>query len=123
MVPGWGGLRRALAACDDIRVLATSREPLAVAGETRYRLGPLVLPDPDAADVTGFEAVALFADRARRAEINGNGRTTIASGLNFPTGMTLGPDGNLYVSVNGLGGRPGADQVLRIAVNGGAGAR
>ena len=29
-----------LAACDDVRVLATSREPLAVAGETRYRLGP-----------------------------------------------------------------------------------
>jgi hypothetical protein len=28
-----------LAACDDVRVLATSREPLAVAGEARYRLG------------------------------------------------------------------------------------
>ena len=35
-----------LAACDDVRVLATSREPLAVAGETRYRLGPLTLPAP-----------------------------------------------------------------------------
>ena len=57
-----------LAACDDVRVLATSREPLAVAGEARYRLGPLALPGPDAADVAGFEAVALFADRARRAE-------------------------------------------------------
>ena len=40
-----------LAACDDVRVLATSREPLAVAGEARYRLGPLTLPAPgDAAD-------------------------------------------------------------------------
>jgi predicted ATPase len=29
-----------LAARDDVRVLATSREPLAVAGEARYRLGP-----------------------------------------------------------------------------------
>ena len=28
-----------LAACDDVRILATSREPLAVAGEARYRLG------------------------------------------------------------------------------------
>ena len=58
-----------LPACDDVRVLATSREPLAVAGEARYRLGPLTLPGPD--DVTGArgcEAVALFADRARRAD-------------------------------------------------------
>ena len=57
-----------LAACDDVRVLATSREPLAVAGEARYRLAPLALPGPgDDADTGGSEAVALFADRARRA--------------------------------------------------------
>jgi predicted ATPase/DNA-binding CsgD family transcriptional regulator len=55
-----------LAACDDVRVLATSREPLAVTGEARYRLGPLTLPAPGAAD-GGSEAVALFADRARAA--------------------------------------------------------
>src|SRR5262249_51166865 len=36
-----------LAACDDVRVLATSREPLAVPGEARYRLGPLSLPGED----------------------------------------------------------------------------
>ena len=29
-----------LAACDEVRVLATSREPLRVAGEARYRLAP-----------------------------------------------------------------------------------
>jgi predicted ATPase/DNA-binding CsgD family transcriptional regulator len=58
-----------LAACDDVRVLATSREPLAVAGEARYRLGPLILPGPgDGADAAGCESVALFADRARRAD-------------------------------------------------------
>ena len=58
-----------LAACDDVRVLATSREPLRVAGEARYRLAPLALPDPDdLADAAGSEAVALFADRARRAD-------------------------------------------------------
>ena len=58
-----------LAACDDVRVLVTSREPLAVAGEARYRLAPLSLPDPDdQADAGGSEAVALFADRARRAD-------------------------------------------------------
>jgi predicted ATPase/DNA-binding CsgD family transcriptional regulator len=58
-----------LGACDDMRVLATSREPLAVAGETRYRLGPLTLPSDDAlAGGGGSEAVALFADRARQAD-------------------------------------------------------
>ena len=49
--------------------------------------------------------------------IKGSHRTLIASGLNFPTAMTVGPDGNLYVSVNGLGGPPGAGQVVRIAVS------
>ena len=58
-----------LLTCDDVRVLATSREPLRVAGESRYRLAPLTLPDPDnAADPDQSEAVALFADRARLAD-------------------------------------------------------
>jgi non-specific serine/threonine protein kinase len=57
-----------LSACDDIVVLATSREPLRVAGEAWYRLAPLTLPDPDnPADGDRSEAVALFLDRARRA--------------------------------------------------------
>jgi predicted ATPase/DNA-binding CsgD family transcriptional regulator len=57
-----------LAAADDVRVLATSREPLRVAGEARYRLAPLPVPGPDDADIGGSEAVALFADRARRVD-------------------------------------------------------
>jgi predicted ATPase/DNA-binding CsgD family transcriptional regulator len=58
-----------LAAADDVRVLATSREPLAVGGEARYRLGPLSLPgQEDDAGADGSEAVALFADRARAAD-------------------------------------------------------
>jgi predicted ATPase/DNA-binding CsgD family transcriptional regulator len=56
-----------LAACDDVRVLATSRELLAVAGEARYRLGPLTLPG-ESGGADGSEAVALFADRARYAD-------------------------------------------------------
>ena len=60
---------RLLLGADDVRVLATSREPLRIAGEARYRLAPLTLPDPDgAADPGGSEAVALFADRARLAD-------------------------------------------------------
>ena len=40
-----------------------------MAGEARYRLRPLTLPGPgDPADAGGWEAVALFADRARRAD-------------------------------------------------------
>ena len=58
-----------VAACDDLRVLATSREGLRVAGESRYRLSPLAVPDPDdLADAARAEAVALFVDRARGAD-------------------------------------------------------
>jgi predicted ATPase len=59
-----------LLACDDVRVLATSREPLRVAGEARYGLAPLALPGPEdsAEAAASCEAVALFADRARRAD-------------------------------------------------------
>ena len=58
-----------LAACDDVRVLVTSREPLRVAGEARYRLASLVLPDlDDLAEAARAEAVALFAERARDAD-------------------------------------------------------
>jgi predicted ATPase/DNA-binding CsgD family transcriptional regulator len=58
-----------LAAADDVRVLATSREALAVAGEVRYRLAPLRLPDlSDPARAARAEAVALFVDRARSAD-------------------------------------------------------
>jgi predicted ATPase/DNA-binding CsgD family transcriptional regulator len=58
---------------DELRVLATSREPLRVAGEARYRLAPLTLPGADDQALTGSgpqsEAVTLFADRARRAGV------------------------------------------------------
>jgi len=60
---------RLLLGADDVRVLATSREALRIAGEARYRLAPLTLPgSADLADPAGSEAVALFADRARQAD-------------------------------------------------------
>jgi hypothetical protein len=46
-------------------------------------------------------------------------QTVIATGLSFPTAMTLGPDGALYVSNLGFGGpAPGLGQILRITVPG-----
>jgi hypothetical protein len=43
-------------------------------------------------------------------------QTVIATGLTFPTAMTLGPDGALYVSNMGFGFPAGQGEVLRITV-------
>ncbi|MBA2534877.1 MAG: tetratricopeptide repeat protein [Rubrobacter sp.] len=57
-----------LRACPGVRILATSREPLGVAGEVSWRVPPLSLPDPGLAqapdDLLRCEAVRLFVDRA-----------------------------------------------------------
>jgi hypothetical protein len=47
--------------------------------------------------------------------IDPTGPTTIATGLSFPTAMTFGPDGALYVSNLGFAG-PGAGEILRVTV-------
>jgi len=44
------------------------------------------------------------------------GRQVVASGLTFPTAMTFGPDGALYISANGFGFPPGSGEILRIRV-------
>jgi predicted ATPase/DNA-binding CsgD family transcriptional regulator len=51
-----------------IRVLATSRHPLAVEGETTWRVPSLAVPSQaaDPATLDGFDAVRLFAERARQ---------------------------------------------------------
>jgi len=41
---------------------------------------------------------------------------TVVSGLTFPTGMTVGPDGAFYVSNQGFGFGAGQGQILRIQV-------
>ncbi|HEY3686891.1 MAG TPA: BTAD domain-containing putative transcriptional regulator [Streptosporangiaceae bacterium] len=58
-------VHRLLAACPGLRVLATSREPLAITGEALCPVPPLPLPpddDPSTADAA--PAVRLFTDRA-----------------------------------------------------------
>lgn len=46
-----------------LRVIATSREPLAIDGESLCPVGPLSVPNGQA-DVSGFGSVRLFLDRA-----------------------------------------------------------
>jgi predicted ATPase/DNA-binding SARP family transcriptional activator len=59
-----------------LRVLATSREPLGVAGEITYPVPPLALPpDPaDSATTAWAPAVRLFLDRASTARGGGRAR-------------------------------------------------
>ncbi len=59
-----------LAVAPGLRVVATSREPLRVNGEQVFGVPPLATPDPASlppGDLTEFEAVRLFVDRARAA--------------------------------------------------------
>jgi predicted ATPase/DNA-binding SARP family transcriptional activator len=57
--------------CPYLKILATSREPLRVAGEAMWMVPSLSLPDPrgrtSAEQLAGYEALRLFVDRARQA--------------------------------------------------------
>ena len=61
-------VERLLDACPNLRILATSREPLRVAGELAWRVPSLAVPHLHAApdDLLQSPAVQLFAERARR---------------------------------------------------------
>jgi len=60
-----------LGACPHLRILATSREALGVAGETTWLVPSLALPDPQLApaleELAQVEAVQLFVERALAA--------------------------------------------------------
>jgi non-specific serine/threonine protein kinase len=62
-----------LRGCPDVRILATSREALKVAGERIYRLPPLDVPTPEAlrglgaVEAGSYAAIALFVERAGQA--------------------------------------------------------
>ncbi|MDF2705598.1 MAG: hypothetical protein K0R62_1250, partial [Nonomuraea muscovyensis] len=60
---------RLLAGCPRLSILATSREPLRIAGELVWRVPPLDLPEPGASGPGAplAEAVRLFLDRAAAA--------------------------------------------------------
>jgi predicted ATPase/DNA-binding CsgD family transcriptional regulator len=59
--------QRLLANAPDLRVIATSREPMRVAAETVWQVPPLALPPADvssSAELRTYDAVRLFAERA-----------------------------------------------------------
>ena len=58
-----------LRSCPGVTVLATSREPLTIDGETTWEVPPLAVPDPQEATtdaIVAADAVALFETRARQ---------------------------------------------------------
>src|SRR3982075_2134173 len=61
---------RVLQSSPDVRILATSREPLGIRGEATLPVPPLALPDGRRSleEVSGYDAVALFTERATAAD-------------------------------------------------------
>src|SRR5579871_5539819 len=60
-----------LRAAPRVRILATSREPLRIAGEHIYRVPPLSVPSgesPTAEDALQYGAIAFFVERARASD-------------------------------------------------------
>ena len=54
-----------------------------------------------------------FAGRIVRVSLKGQ-KEVVVGGLFFPTGMTMGPDGNLYVSNHGFG--PPGGEILKVTL-------
>jgi predicted ATPase/DNA-binding XRE family transcriptional regulator len=80
--------------CPRVRLVATSREPLGISGETIYRVPSMSLPDDSGpAAAWSCDAVALFADRARvqGADLPGDKQTAalVASVCRRLDGMPL----------------------------------
>ncbi|WP_433362873.1 AfsR/SARP family transcriptional regulator [Actinoplanes sp. CA-142083] len=80
--------------CSELRVLTTSREPLAVDGEALVPLGPLTLPEPDdtVEEARRTASVRLFTERA----------AAVRPGFDIEAG-TLG---DIIRIVRGLDGMP-----------------
>ncbi|WP_433521305.1 protein kinase domain-containing protein [Nocardia pseudovaccinii] len=72
-----------LRSCPGLRILATSREPIGVAGEAVLPIHPFAVPDPDRPrNLTHNDAMRLFAERAATAvvgfELTEDNKVTIA---------------------------------------------
>ncbi|MGH2380689.1 MAG: ATP-binding protein [Candidatus Limnocylindria bacterium] len=69
VVAGAASVNQLLSACPMLTVLASSRSTLRISGEQEYPVPPLDLPDPanlpPLSQLSQYEAVALFIERAR----------------------------------------------------------
>ncbi|MFJ2667499.1 protein kinase [Nocardia fluminea] len=133
-----------LRTCPQLRILATSREPLGIGGEAVMRVPPLRVPVPDDGPsvraLTGYDAVALFAQRAAAAvpgfEITEDNRATVVricqrlDGLPLPIELAtarlraMSPDQILerltdrYALLTlGDRGAPSRQQTLRLSID------
>jgi predicted ATPase/class 3 adenylate cyclase len=87
---------RLATAAPGLRILATSRQVLAIGGETRYPCPPLATPEVainSQAEVLGFESVALFEARAREVDptfsVNDENAANVAAICRRLDGMPL----------------------------------
>jgi len=86
-----------LRGCPRLRVLATSREPLAVSGETLFAVQPLSLPDPrqrlSPTAATQCESVALFLARGQTAvhgfHLTADNQSAVADICHYLDGLPL----------------------------------
>ena len=92
-----GLLSELLPRCPFLRVLVTSREPLGIAGEAVWRVPSLATPSTQVAeevdqvdDVSGYDAVQLFLERARAAR---PGIVVDVGAIRHVTSICIGVDG------------------------------
>ena len=87
LLPAASDIAGLLTQCPRLTMLVTSREPLRLSGERRFPLSPMALPGSDdvpAPDqLSSFEAIALFVERARQVQPDftldaGNASTVLA---------------------------------------------
>jgi len=71
--------RQLLAQCPDVRLLATSREPLRIQGEAVITVRSLPVPSEEIAESDAVDSVRLFLDRAEAACEGSRGEASLES--------------------------------------------
>lgn len=120
-----------LLGCPHLQLIATSREPLAIPGETVWPVPPLTVPaigdEVTASSATAFEAVRLFIERARAVspaftvtDENAASLATLCSRLDgVPLAIELAAARTRLLSVEQIADR--LDDRLRLLSAGGRG--